>query len=66
MYANLKKDELINLLVSEWNQRNTYSRNSWEWDNHEYNCYEIGNVLREEYGWKNEDLTHLYNTSVQG
>jgi hypothetical protein len=28
MYGNLKKDKLINILVNEWNQGNTYSRDS--------------------------------------
>lgn len=59
-YSNLDKDQLSSLLVTEWIIRNTYSKSSWKWDDHDNNCYEIGNELRERYGWKNEDLTRLY------
>ncbi len=65
MYKNLDATELVNLIVQEWNIRNSYPKNSWEWNDHDHNCYEIGNELRDRYGWKNEDFTHLYYSSVR-
>ena len=64
-YSNLDKEQLATLLVAEWITRNTYPDDSWEWNDHDYNCYNIGNELRERYGWENEDLTRLYYSSIR-